>query len=437
MKSKIILLGLILMSQNLLAQSINVPKINNYIDSLQFYHQGIGSFYISKNGNRVINRDLGFDEIESQNNIYRIGSVTKLFTAVITFKLIEENKLDLETTLNNFFPEIPNSQNIKIRNLLEHTSGLQNYMLGKDGSLNWMNEKVTNEEIMKNIISQGIKFESGTDVLYSNSGYYILTKILEKITNQRYDQLLNRYIKTPYKLNILESYISHNSIVLNDSYFYNGSSWEVKNEFYLGNVIGVGDIVSTVEDLDNFIVKFFTYKILDKKYVDIMKPVIGKEQFGRGVMYIPFYDKHFLGHAGDTYGSHTVVGYNPEDKLAFTYIINGERYDKNKFAIDILSLIYNDSEIPDLKIRKIDNNTLDKYVGTYESDKLPLKIEIQNIKGELNAKATGQSSFFLKSESKTEFSYLNIRLKFNTENDIMLFKQANMEFEFRKIKKSL
>lgn len=434
MKNKIIFFLLILISQNLSAQNINVIKLNIYIDSLEFYHQGIGSLYISQAGNKVFSRDFGFDEIKSQSNVYRIGSVTKLFTAVITFKLIEENKLNLDTTINAFFPEIPNSRNITIKHLLNHTSGLQDYMIDKSGSLAWMDQKVSNEQIIKNIIYQGTKFESGTSVLYSNSGYYILTAILEKISNKKYDELLNDYIKLPYKLNVLESYITHNSIALNDSYIYNGSSWKKKDEFHLGNVIGVGDIISTVQDLDSFIVQLFNYEILDKKYIDIMKPIIGKERFGKGVMYIPFFDKHFLGHVGTTYGTYISTGYNLEDKLAFTYIINGERYNKNSLALDLLNIMYKDIEMPDLKIHKIDDSILDRYVGVYESDKLPLKIEIQNINGELNAKATGQSSFVLKADSKTEFNYLNIKLKFKPDDDTMLFKQAHMEFEFRKIK---
>jgi D-alanyl-D-alanine carboxypeptidase len=101
-----------------------------------------------------------------------------MITAVLIFKLIEENKLHLEDKLSEFFPEIPNSNAITIKNLLEHTSGLGSYVV-KDGEV-WVTEKASDQQIMDLIIQQGKSFEPGEKVAYSNSAYYLLTKILEK-----------------------------------------------------------------------------------------------------------------------------------------------------------------------------------------------------------------------------------------------------------------
>ena len=64
-----------------------------------------------------------------------------------------------------------------------------------------------------------------------------------------------------------------------------------------------------------------------------MKPIYKKEMFGRGLMLMPFYDHLFYGHGGDTYGTHSAVSYNENDKISFAYSINGERFAHNDFAI--------------------------------------------------------------------------------------------------------
>ena len=119
MKNKFALL-LAILPTFLFAQNINSEKLNNYFNSIENKNLGIGSISIFKNGKEVYARNFGQQNIPGltydQNTKYHVGSVTKMITAVLIFKLIEENKLQLTDKLAEFYPQIPNSDKITIKN---------------------------------------------------------------------------------------------------------------------------------------------------------------------------------------------------------------------------------------------------------------------------------------------------------------------------------
>nr|WP_305070017.1 serine hydrolase domain-containing protein [Flavobacterium covae] len=149
----------------------------------------------------MYNKDFGQknipDLIYNNTTKYQIGSVTKLITATLIYKLIEKKKLGINDKLSDFYPEIPNSEKITIKNLLEHTSGLGSYVV-KEGQV-WVTEKVTEKEIFNLIIKQGVSFEPNEKVAYSNTAYYLLTKIIEKNTKNHFTKYSPK--KSPNRLN--------------------------------------------------------------------------------------------------------------------------------------------------------------------------------------------------------------------------------------------
>ena len=156
MKTKIALLFLVL-SNYLFSQTINSEKLNNYLGYIEKNNLGIGSLSIFKNGKEVYAKNFGQknipDLIYNKETRYQVGSVTKMITATLIFKLIEEGKLSLNDKLSEFYPDIPNSDKITVKNLLEHTSGLGSYVV-KNGEV-WVTEKVSDKQIMDLIIQQG------------------------------------------------------------------------------------------------------------------------------------------------------------------------------------------------------------------------------------------------------------------------------------------
>src|ERR1044072_5277528 len=115
------------------SQSLNVKKLDSLFNVLQSRHLATGSVAISINGKPVYQKAIGFTTLDSNkkatpdiNSKYSIGSVSKMFTAVMIFQLIEDGKLSLNQNLATFFPQLPNADKITIEDMLYHRSGLHN-----------------------------------------------------------------------------------------------------------------------------------------------------------------------------------------------------------------------------------------------------------------------------------------------------------------------
>src|SRR6266480_453205 len=115
------------------AQTLDKAKLDQFFDRLAEKNKAMGSLTIAKDGNVLYTRAIGYSQINgtekkalSAASRFRIGSITKMFTAVMILQLVEEGKLKLSDTLDKFFPQIPNAQRITIAQILAHRSGIPN-----------------------------------------------------------------------------------------------------------------------------------------------------------------------------------------------------------------------------------------------------------------------------------------------------------------------
>ncbi|MFC3158669.1 serine hydrolase domain-containing protein [Chryseobacterium arachidis] len=261
---------------------------------------------------------------------FQIGSITKSMTAIMIFKLIEKKQLDLNDKLSKFYPKIPNAGKITISQLLNHKSGLGDYVTGKD-DMKWLTAKTSEEQIMNRIIEQGTLFEPDMKQQYSNSGYYLLTKILEKITKKSYTDNLKETFIDPLQLkNFYTASQKPSNVFLPYNY---ANKWESVKDFDFNNVVGVGDIATTPTNLNIIINAFFSGKLVSKESQSTIMPA--EDKFGRGMSIIPFHSKIFVGHSGGTYGTNSLMVYNGEDDLSISYSLNADRIGSNNFVIDI------------------------------------------------------------------------------------------------------
>src|SRR5579871_803642 len=174
------------------AQTLNTVKFDSFIHSLSSKELAMGSLAISKKGN-LYQKALGYSFINDQKkkvaNIetrYRIGSISKMFTATMIFQLIDEGKINLDNTLSHYFPDLPNANKITIANLLYHRSGLHDYTHDTDFE-NWMDKPKTHEELLKIVKEKGVDFEPDTKADYCNTNYLILGYIIEKLGKGGYE----------------------------------------------------------------------------------------------------------------------------------------------------------------------------------------------------------------------------------------------------------
>ncbi|MFN2262429.1 MAG: serine hydrolase domain-containing protein [Psychroflexus sp.] len=430
-----LLIGIV--SQIAIAQDFDKTKLDNYFDALDTNNKFMGSVAVSQNGEIIYKKSLGFSDFETnteadENTKYRIGSISKTFTAVLVLKAVEADKLDLNQTLNEYYPNIENSDKITIKYLLNHQSGIHNFTADQN-YLSWHTQPKTEEELLSLIADGGSVFEPGSQSQYSNSNYILLSFILEKANKSSYAELLKNQIAKPIGLD--NTYLGGKiNTADNESKSYSYmNTWTIENETDMSIPLGAGGIVSTPIDLVKFSDALFTGKLLNEESLNTMKTL--ERQYGLGLVQIPFYDKTGYGHTGGIDGFSSVFSYFSDGNLSYALISNGTNYNNNDISIAVLSAVFDKPyNIPEFSDYEVNLEDLERYLGVYSSSQFPMKITITKKKGTLLAQATGQSAFPLEAveEHKFEFKQADVVLEFNPKKQSMLLKQGGGEFKFTK-----
>ena len=437
MKNNFYLLLFLSCVQLMTAQKINTEKLNQYFDALEKNDRFMGSVSIIKDGKEIYSRATGFLDIETQKKAttqtkYRIGSISKTYTAAMVLKAVEESKLKLTDPLSNYFPGIQNAEKITIDNLLNHHSGIHNFTDDKE-YLEWHKEFRNEEQMVALITKAGSDFEPGSDAQYSNSNYVLLSYILEKIYKKPYKKLLQEKIIAPLKLKdtYLGDFIDINKEEAN-SYLYT-TKWSKTTETNTSIPLGAGGIEATPSDILKFADALFNGKILSQESLNKMKTIQG--DYGYGLFQFPFGTKKLYGHTGGIDGFASVFGYETNDKIGFAVTSNGVNMNINDISIILLTAAYgHDFSIPDFKTVKVDASILKQYEGLYKSIQMPLDVTIFVENGVLMAQASGQSAFPLDAVSETNFKFdmAGVEIIFNAKEGTMTMKQSGMSFQYKK-----
>jgi len=438
MKKKItiaLLFGLV--AGTTFAQNLNIAKLDSLFQILETKDKFMGSIAVSENGKLLYTKSIGKDDVETNKHStiatkYRIGSISKMFTSCLIFKAIEENKLNLNQTIDIYFPTIENAKKITIGNLLNHRSGIHNFTNNED-YLKY-NTQPKSEKEMVEIISKGkSEFEPDSKGDYSNSNYVLLSYILEKTYKKPYKEILNTKIVKP--LGLKNTYFGgKTNIQNNECYSYNFTTkWEKETETDMSIPLGAGAVVSNPTDLVVFINNLFSNKIISEKSFEQMKTI--KDNYGMGIFQVPFYDKKGYGHTGGIDGFSSVVSYFPDNKLSVALTSNGRIYSNNDIMIATLSCYYSKPfKIPTFEIINLNTEDLDIYLGEYSSADIPLKITITKDNLKLFAQATGQSAFPLDPTEKDKFEFMaaGIKMEFKSSENQMILNQGGKKFTFTK-----
>ena len=436
---KVFLLALIfgLFGQTVFSQEFDKAKLEKFFDVLQANNKFMGSVALSKNGEIIYSRAVGFADVENQmkaevDSKFRIGSISKTFTSVLVMKGVEERRIDLEQTIDKFFPTIKNSSKIKIGHLLYHRSGIHNFTNDKE-YLTWNTIAKTEKEMVEIITNAGSDFEPDTKAEYSNSNFVLLTFILEKAFKKSYSEILTKYIIKPLELK--NTYLgakinSSNNECL--SYRFAGK-WEKMPETDISIPLGAGGIVSTTSDLVKFSDALFGGKLLKPESLEKMKTVIGN--FGIGLVKMPFFNMSGYGHTGGIDGFSSVFSYFPDGNISYALTSNGTNFNNNLVSIAVLSAIFNKPyEIPEFKNIILTSEELDRYTGIYSSAQIPLKITVSKTNLSLMAQATGQPAFPLEPTGKDVFKFeqAGLVMEFSPDEKKMVLKQGGGQFLFTK-----
>lgn len=435
---KILIIGLtVLFGATSFSQTFNAQRMDSLFHILEQKEKFMGSIAVSQNGKLLYTKAIGYSDLETSKKAttstkYRIGSISKMFTAALILKAVEENKTSLAQTLDRYFPQIENSKKITIGNLLNHRSGIHSFT-DDDDYLTYNTVPKSEKEMLALIAEGKSDFEPNSKSEYSNSNYVLLSYILEKIYKKDFATVLNTKIIKP--LGLKDTYFGGTTnIQNNESYSYSfEGKWNKETETDMSIPMGAGSLVSNPTDLAFFIEQLFAGKIISSKSLALMKTMT--DNYGMGMFEFPYFEKKSYGHTGGIDGFQSVVSYFPEEKLAIALTSNGVSYTNNNVLLCALSSYFNRPfEIPTFKNVEVSPTILNSYLGQYASPQIPLKISITEKDSQLFTQATGQSAFPLEATSDTVFKFeqAGVVLEFNSSKNQMTLKQGGKEFLFTK-----
>lgn len=323
----------------------NQQELNNFIDALAASDKAMLGVDISRNGRTVYENYSGYADVAlgfplNRYTEFRAGSITKTFTAVMIFQLVEQGELSLSTKLSEFFPEIPNAELITIQNLLNHSSGLYNYTDDPSFPL-YAQERHSKQAMLEWIGSYNPVFYPGATHQYSNSNYILLGYIIEHLSNLPYARVMWYSISRPVGI-YRTTYGKDLNTRMNhaQSYYFNTPSnqWEAVPAWDLSIAGGAGALVSTPRDLNRFMRALFSDALVSPDSLAEMTNTVGN--FGSGLMPVQFYEFSGFGHTGGIEAFQSAAFHFPDQDLSIALIISGNNYSFDRVLFGIMSLYF-------------------------------------------------------------------------------------------------
>ena len=309
-----------------------------------------GGIVVAKSGNIVFEKYNGVAHLGKSDTInsttpFHIASTSKTFTAMAVLKLFENKLLNLDDQFSRFFPEF-NYPGITIRMLLNHRSGLPNYVYFFD-ELKWDKKKfITNQDVLNSLINNKSLLKvnpPGMHFAYCNTNYVLLALLIEKITKTSYPSFIRKTIFEPSGMKNTFVYTDADSAKTNPSY-----DWKNQEQAFinLDKVYGDKNIFSTPRDLliwDRLLIsnQFLKASTLAEAYRPYSNEKNGIKNYGLGWrMYLLPNSNKIIYHNGWWHGSNAVfIRLIKEDA---TIIVIGNKFNKNIYkAKELVSLFIN------------------------------------------------------------------------------------------------
>lgn len=347
-------------------------KLDAYFDALAKHQLANGSIAISEKGVPVYQRSVGAAIISPQGNTpandatrYRIGSVSKLFTATMIMQLAERASVTLDSKLAEFYPDLPNALDITYRDLLQHRSGLANYTETPDFET-WRTTPKTHAEILKRIAAGGAKFPPRERVEYNNSNYLLLGYVLEQIYNKPYDEIVQNQITG--KLGLARTYYTGTGIASLESISYEltPGGWVAQASTNPSIHGGAGGMISSPADLTRFIDALFGGKLVTDHSLATMQNQDGGS--GMGLWPYEVAGQTGYGHGGSIEAFRACVYYFPAKSLSIAYATNASVLSMDEIVDESLSLVFERGrKPPTFEPVKLTTHQQAEYLGTWRS----------------------------------------------------------------------
>ena len=360
---KYILFSLIFISFSSCNQNVSsstcsqANKYSEFISCMKSKGLSTGNILVYEKGEIVFQSSNGLrtiDPIDSLtlNSQFRLASVSKQFTSVAVMKLKQEGKLDYNQKVSSILNDFPHD-NITIKHLLQHTSGIADYI--KIISQNYVPQNSTKRDILGNneILdifynsNPKLKFQPGEKYEYSNTGYLVLASIVEEVSKQHFREFLKENIFDPLNMNntLLYSYKEgYDSDIPNRVFGYSlneeKDGYELNDYHVVNDVRGDGGIYSTINDLFKWNMALLDYKVVPKKLLDEawrVGTLNNGEDFGYGYGWVigERTKPKSVFHSGGWVGFVTYLYNEIDTKSGYVILTN----DSSRVLVDIINSI--------------------------------------------------------------------------------------------------
>lgn len=423
---------LFILGVNSFAQQASYEKLDEFLTVLDEHNKFMGTIAVTKNNSLEFSKTIGFadvadNKINQLDTKFRIGSITKAFTAVMIFQLIDEGKLAIDTPLSNFFPQVENASKIKISNLLNHSSGLFN-ITNANNVDQWIYKETSRDEMLSRIIKFETNFLPGDKTEYSNTNYILLGYIVEDLDENIYENSLKRRIIEKINLNntYYGSTINTNNNEAN-SYTIRNGECHLQLETHMTNPGGAGAIVSTSNDLTAFMNALFEGRLMSEKSFKTMKTT-SDEDTCHGIFYANMNGVDIYASEGGIDGFQSMLVHVPATKT--TIALNSNALDFSKMRIMLSAFAVSHGQpitMPKFNKIKLTNEEAKLYEGEYACDEVPYKL-VFKAEGNILLGAPEQSDLKELTPTKQHqftFDKLGIILDFYPETGLVRFTQAN------------
>lgn len=333
---------------------------------------------ISKKGKVIYHKAFGMANLEllvpmDTDHVFWLASIGKQFTAVSILQLVDQGKLKLQDEITRFIPDYPTQGNkITIEHLLTHTSGIHNFSGIQDPEKKLAYD-CSPEEVIDFFKNLPMRFVPGTNWEYSNSGYFLLGYIIEKITGKTYGEYIEENIFKPLGMN--NSYFANNKkIIKNRVGAYSPGNQGYENARYLNetHIYAAGAIQTTVSDFFKWHEAVHAYKLVKKETMDkaFVRYLLsdGKEvDYGYGWKLGHLYQSPTIWHGGGIEGYGTMEIYLPKEDVFVVIFTNCDCTYPKDLAMRLAAVAsgtpYQYEDI------KLENKIMETYTGLFENER--------------------------------------------------------------------
>ena len=379
--------------------------VQSYVDARQF----MGSVLVARGETVLFSKAYGSANLEwntpnTTTTKFRIGSMTKQFTAAAVLLLEERGKLKIDDPVKRYYPDAPAAwDKITLFHLLTHTSGIPNHTTFPEFE-SLSTSRTTPDQLVKTFRDRPLEFVPGSEMRYSNSGYVLLGAIIEKVSGTSYEKFVNENVFMPLGMND-SGYDSTQAIIMRRAAGYGPGPNGPVNARYVDMTVpyAAGALYSTTEDLLRWERSLFGGKVLSRPSLEKMTTP-AKNDYAFGLEVSRHSGRSVIQHGGSINGFSSRLAYFPDDEVTVIALSNLRGSGADSVVEKLGALAHGETVILPSERQEITvpADVLKRYVGTYAI--APGVNVMITLDGEhLFAQMSGQQRLQLFAQSETSF----------------------------------